>query len=175
MQNNVLLVDPNRLKKESYLDMNVADDMLRIAIVDLQNFLVERVTGSCLFETLREMVCDKSIYDDANQLYARLLDEYIFPIFAYGVPAELNIPLSFKTRNAGVIRGNTDDKTNADMDDVKHLNSYYRNKMDFYVNRAVDFLVCHYDEFPELKNCGCGWCETRGLNKHFSNPLYLGR
>lgn len=169
---NTLLVNINRLKKDSYIDVNVDDNTIRVAALAIQDIIIERVTGTCLFDILSDMVCSGAINNPCNSVYKELLDSYLFPIFSYGILSEINIPLSLKTRNAGVIRNNDDSLTQTSLDDIKYLNQLYRNKADFYINRAVNFICCNNC----LCVCSCGnCCNQIGLNKDFASGLNLKR
>lgn len=171
---NVLIVNINRLKKESYLDDNLSDDKIRIAVKFIQDTIIEKVIGTCLFEKLRELICTGEIDDGDYRMYKKLIDDYLFPIFVYGVPAEISIPISYKNRNIGVVQGSNENLVQTALDDIKYLNQYYKNKMDFYVQKAIDFLCCHYDCFrAELCHCECSWCTERARSKQPSTPLNL--
>lgn len=170
---NVLLVNIGRLKKESYIDSNVNEKTLRTAIKYIQDSIVERVIGTCLFDKLKELICEDEICTPLFQYYKILLDDYLLPIFIHGVEAEISIPLSFKNRNAGTVRNVSDELIQATLDDIKYLNQFYNNKKDFYIKRAIDFLKCHRKEFPELKCCECPWYVQRPFNKDYSVPINL--
>ncbi len=170
---NVLIVNINRLKKDSYIDANVSEDTLRVASLYIQDTIIERIIGTCLFNKLREIICEGFIEDMLYQYYKVLLDDYLFPVFVYGVQAEISIPLSFKNRNAGTIQNNSADVTQTGLDDIKYLNQYYQNKKDFYIKRAIDFLMCHCGQFPELRSCECSWCGELPMNKDYTTPLSL--
>lgn len=169
---NILLVNIHKLKKDSFIDDNVSDHTIRVAAMAVQDMVIEKVTGTCLFDKLRELICDDTINDEYNWCYTDLLDNYLFQIFAYGVPAEISIPLSFKNRNNGTVRPNTDTTTQAGLSDIKYLNQYYLNKMDHYVNRAIRYLKCNCC-FPELKCCECDWANERPFSKGPSVSINL--
>lgn len=171
---NVLIVNINRLKKESYLDDNLADNNLRVAVKFIQDTIIEKVIGTCLFNKLRDLICSGEINDCGNECCKDLLDNYLFPIFVYGVPAEITIPISYKNRNNGVVQPNNENLTQTNLNDIKYLNQYYHNKMDYYVDKAIRFLRCNYDCFRnELCNCKCSWCTERAGIKKPSTPLNL--
>ncbi len=171
MNNKILLISVNKIKKDSYLDENVSDDKIRIAIEFIQDSIIENVIGTSLYNTLIEFIenlnnqtelegCDCALLD--------LLDNYIAPIFLYGVQAELNIPLSFKERNIGNFQIQDERISGTQLNDIKYLNQYYINKQEFYINRCIEFLKCNIECFPEIRDCGCSWCKS-AFNSHTSN------
>lgn len=170
---DVLLVNINKLKKDSYLDINVSEDTIRVASLYVQDTIIEKVTGSCLFNRLRDLYCDGKMDDPPNWCYKELVDDYLFPVFVYSVQAETSIPLSYKNRNNGTIQANTDTTTQSQLGDIKYLNQYYANKSDFYVKRAIDYLRCHKKCFPELCCPSCCGLNEKPMSKGPTTPLNL--
>ncbi|MCD8041525.1 MAG: hypothetical protein LUH10_00520 [Tannerellaceae bacterium] len=160
-----LIVNIERLKNDSYLDKNVSNNDIRVAVLFIQDEIIEHVTGSLLFDCIKMMIINRTIDCPANSIYKQLLDDYLFPIFVYAVQAEISIPKSFKVRNIGTIQQTGDNVQQTGLGDIKYLNSYYRNKADFYIQRAIKFLACNRDCLPELRGCSCSWCEDRPFSK----------
>lgn len=169
--NNILLVNTQRLKKEGYLDFNVDDNYIRNSVVQVQAEIIEKVIGTCLYNKLQELICSNEICMPINNLYKELLEENIFYIFKYGVPRELNIPLTLKTRNAGLISVISDNQQIADEKLLKFSNNFYDEKMNFWIIKTINYLKCHYDDIPELKCCSCSWCNERSLQKVVRMPF----
>lgn len=168
-----LIVNIERLKNDSYLDKNVSNNDIRVAVLFIQDEIIEHVIGTCLFDKIKCMVVDGTIDHCKNSIYKQLLDEFLFPIFAYSVQAEISIPKSFKVRNIGTIQQTSDNIQQSGLSDIKYLNSYYKNKADFYIARAIKYLKCNRECFPELCNCGCSWCEDKAFGKQPNTSLNL--
>lgn len=171
--NKALLVNVDRLKAESYIDLNVSEKMLRRVCFDIQYMIIENVTGTCLFNRLRDMVIDDCFDCDCNNCYKELIDVYLFNIFVHAVPAELAIPLSYQNRNNGVIMPTVENGTNTQLSEIKYLNQYYINKTDVDITRAINYLKCNRECFPELCCCQCSWCIQAPLKKNPTTPLNL--
>lgn len=163
----VILVDMQALKKDSNIDINLSENQIMPAVIYVQDVIIERVTGKCLADKLKGLVQENTIKCEENKHYKDLLDHYIFPIFIWGVQASLPVSLTYKARNAGVITVTGENYNPAYLSDIKYVENTYNRKMDFYINRAVEYLKCS-DKFPELKAC----CD--GLNKDFAIPLFTG-
>lgn len=171
---DIPLVDEEPLKKNSYIDNNVEPDLLRVAILSVQDRIIERVTGECLADQLRYLKNEGVICDNEWAWYKRLLDDYLFKIFVYGVPVELSIPGSFKDRNAGRVRHTDEDYQVSALNEIKYSNQWYLDRMDTYISRAVDFLRCNKEHFCELCGCFCGCgCKVSPFNKDFSFGINL--
>lgn len=169
---NALLISPDTLKADSHLDENINDKDIRVAIKYVQDTIIDKVIGRCLFDSLKEMVVNDQICMPINEKYKYLLDNYLKDIFIWGVPAQLPIPLSYKIRNSGEIRASSENMSQADSDDINYNIQWYKNKMDFYVKRAIDYLCCHLQCYPELCCCcECGW--YKALSKQPSIPINL--
>lgn len=172
--NNILLIAPEKLKRDSYLDANLDDNTLRVSIRAVQDIIIEDVLGTCLFDYIKGLICDNHIDDPHYCMYKGLLDDYIAQIFIYGVPAEINIPLSYKTRNSGTIRVEDDSKSNPGLSELQYTHNWYLKKRDFYISRAVDYIKCNSECFGLCKCglCPCG-CGKPGLKKKYSVGLVI--
>lgn len=167
----IFLVDASKLKRESGIDDNVNENILRSAIEFIQDTVIERVLGTCITNEIKNLIC--SGYLCESECYNELLNTYIFPIFIYGVQAEISIPLSYKQRNAGTVKTYDTNIDNAALSEIKYLNQYYKNRMDFYVQRAIEYLCCNRDCFNLCCKCGCGCCSTLAGSKLPSVPINL--
>lgn len=157
----VWLASTKDIKEESYLDENVSDKDIQVALTDVQNMIIEKVTGSCLMNQLKILICEGDIKCKCCMWYRELLDTYLFPIMVYGVQAELAAHLTFKERNQGIVRNNdTEHLQYPVLNDIKYIKSQYETKRDFYITRAVKWLKCNCCHFNELCCCFCCDCET---------------
>lgn len=152
----ILFADVDRIKKESFLDKNVDDNQVRTSMIYVQDTIMKRVLGRCLYDRLEELICNCGIYEDENEHYRHLLDEYIFPVLVWGIQEDIQVPISYKTRNMGVISTGDTNIANSTLNDINYVRTYYQNKVDFYMSRAIDFLKCSKC-YPELKCCECDW------------------
>lgn len=172
--NTVLFVNENRLKTESYLDENVSNDHIRVAVLHIQSEIITRVLGTCLTDQLKELICTGHIDDNKYRWYKELLDSYLYPIFSYGVQAELPIPLGFKNKNQGMVQPQGEDFSQTNLSDIQYISKWYRNHMDFYMKKAIDWLTCNRKQFSELCKTGCCNCVESPLNKDYDTGLSLG-
>lgn len=171
------MISVNKVKKDSYIDDNVQDDKIRIAIEFMQDSIIEKVIGTALYDTLCDFIVsgEDEVPDDTgcSCKLTQLLDDYLAPIFLYGVQAELTLPLSYKERNIGVFQAGDDKVQPSGMSDIIKMSKHYTTKMDFYITRCIKFLKCNIDCFPEIKGCGCSWCEEQFNTKQPSTGLNL--
>jgi hypothetical protein len=163
INNNILLVNIEQLKKDSYIDCNVDDNTLRIAINSVQYRIIEKLLGTCIVDKLKELICSGEIKFPENAIYYDLVANYLFYIFAFAVPEELNISLTYKIRNAGNVQSSDDTKIITSQSDLKYINQWYANHYNDYILRTQNFLNCNREFFSDLCGCGgnCG-CNTGG-------------
>ena len=159
---NVLLISVDKLKNNSYIDLNVDDKKIRVAIEFIQDLIIKDCLGISLFNTLTDLIENGEV----KGTWKDLLENYIHPIFYYGVVAELIIPLSYKNRNIGTYQIMDDKAVGTQLNDIKYLTSYYNNKKDFYVSKLQDFLR-NNQCFTQFK-CPCESCNT-----NFNIPINI--
>ncbi len=168
-----LLINIERLKNESYLDKNVSNNDIRVALLFIQDEIIEHLIGTALLDCIQAMIVDGSIDCREHSLYKQLLDDFLFPVFVYAVQAEISIPKSFKIRNTGTLQQVDSHIRQVSLSDIKYLNKYYRNKADFYIRRALKFLQCNKHCFPELRSGDHSWCHDRAFSIQPATSLNL--
>lgn len=139
IEDKVLLIGINKLKANSYIDLNVDDKKIRVAVEFIQDLIIKESIGFDLYNTLAVLIRKEAIEGQ----WKVLLIDYIHPIFYYGVVAELIVPLSFKNRNIGTFQASDDKVYNTGLNDIKYLTSYYNNKKDFYLSKLQNYLNCN--------------------------------
>lgn len=107
---DVLLVAVDTIKKESILDENMDDNAIRNSVIYVQDYVIQHVIGTNLYEKIKELIASEWIYDSTHAKYHELLTKYLKPIFIHGVPAELIISNAYKTRNLGTFQINGDNR-----------------------------------------------------------------
>jgi hypothetical protein len=146
--NKIWLVNPSWLKGESFLDANVDEKSIRIAERWVQDKIISKILGGCFANKLYTYVCSGT----TEPLLDNLLQTYILPVFVWAVPMELGIPLTFKDRNAGRVVLNDDQYSASPLTEIKEVNAYYKDKVDFYVKELAEFILCYHKELaPECQ------------------------
>lgn len=165
----VLLISEKTLKSESYINDNVGAEMITPAILSCQDMKLQPLLGCNLYAKLKMLVLSGTVPEP----YLTLLKTYIKPFLIYGVMADIQIPLAFKTRAQGAaVQSNTDYTYNSDRSEVSMIAKYYEDKMNFYGFRLTDYLKQNSANFPEYlqDNCAC----NSDLRESFDCGLFLG-
>lgn len=163
---NIYLISEDTIKSESYIGDNMDPSLILPAIITAQDMHLQPLLGTKLYETLLEKV--KS--EDVTGKYKHLMDKYIRPFLIYAVLTDIQIPLAYKNRNAGVVQTNNEYVNNTYLSEVQALKSYYENKMNFYGFRLSDYLTSSdIAEYKEKDNCS-----QMGANPNsFNTGIYL--
>jgi hypothetical protein len=98
----VLLISEATLKKNSVINNNVDGMYILPAIEYAQDAGLQPLLGTKLYNKLMDLVADGSIQTETD--YKVLLDEYITPYLLNKVTADIQIPLTYKLRNQGVVQ-----------------------------------------------------------------------
>lgn len=161
---DIMLISPDAIKAQGDINYNVDDSVIGGAIRTSQNIYLRDVIGGALLEKIQELVKNKiegqsanTIDSEENVAYKTLLDEYIQPLLAYKVAAELCSRLSYKIRNFGVVKDGSININPADMSEIL----YTRDTMEVFFNdacnRIMEFICANKEAYPEADaKCGCG-------------------
>lgn len=145
--NNIFLISEDYIKSNSNLDNNLSGKYLQTAIKLSQDIELQSVIGTKLLEKIQQLVIDGF---PENSRYKELLDDYIQPFLLYNVLSEVTIQISFKLSNFGVMRTDDEKDLATDLNNVNLIKKYYRDKADFFKKRLQDWIITHYNDFPEL-------------------------
>lgn len=165
------LISEKTLKENSVINNNVDGMYILPAIEFAQDAGLQPLLGTVLYEKLMDLVADGSIVDAPD--YKLLLDEYVTPYLLNKVTADIQIPLSFKLRNQGVVQQTGENTYTPSMKDLQYVVQNYENKANFYGNRLSDFLSANRNKYPEY--CKINSCADMPSNKDaYKTGIYLG-
>lgn len=146
---NIYLISEDTIKSESYINDNLDSSLLLPSIQSAQDMHLQPLIGTNLYKKLMDLVDKDEINQESNQHYKYLLDKYIRPFLLYAVQMDIQIPLAFKMRNAGIVQSNNEYVNNSYLTDVQSLKTYYEQKMNFYGIRISDWLQANSNYIPE--------------------------
>ena len=167
----VFLISEATMKKNSVVNNNVDGMYLLPAIEFAQDAGLQPIIGTKLYNKLMDLVEDGSIVQAPDYKY--LLDEYITPYLVNKVTADIQIPLSFKLRNQGVVQQTDANTYVPSMKDIQYVKQDYENKANFYSNRLSDYLRANRSKYPEY--CSVDSCADMPSNKDaYNTGIFLG-
>ena len=87
--------------------------------------------------------------------------------------ADIQIPLMYKLRNAGVVQNNLENAITPTLKDTQYLVEFYDNKAKFYANRMTEYILAYRVNYPEY--CQCENCADMPANPMaYNTNIYLG-
>lgn len=166
----VFLVSTKTLKENSVINNNVDDMYVLPAVEYAQDSGLQPLLGTKLYNRLMDLV-ESGITEENDYKY--LLDEYITPYLINKVTADIQIPLSFKLRNQGVIQQTGENTYVPSLKDMQYVAQSYENKANFYANRLSDFLRANRSKYPEY--CKIDSCADMPSDKNaYKTGIFLG-
>lgn len=170
---NILLTSENRIKSLSPLSDSLAGKYLLPTIKMVQDIELRGTIGSCLLDSLLQMVAEKTISASTNEAYKDLLDNYIQPYMIYQVLSEITDVVANKIVNAGVTTVNDEHQYNSSRTEKNDLKLTFLRRADSYKRLMQEFLLSNSEAFPELKECDCARIKDN-LHTAYSGGLWLG-
>lgn len=145
------LISEDTLKNDGLIDRNFQSSYLRTCIKLAQEEGLESLIGYPLYTKITELVGSNQIELPDFREYKYLLDEYITPYLTFKTMVEACIGSTFKFKNAGLTKAETEWGSHPDMSDFQYVRSQWEKKAVFYGNRLTDFIRAHKDSYPEWK------------------------
>lgn len=167
----VFLISEATLKKNSVINNNVDGMYILPAIEYAQDAGLQPLLGTKLYNKLMDLVESGEITGATD--YKLLLDEYTTPYLINKVTADIQIPLTYKLRNQGVVQNTSEYTYNPSIRDVQYVIQNYENKANFYGNRLSDYLKANRSKYPEY--CSIDSCaDMRSDSGAYNTGIYLG-
>lgn len=164
-----LLIDDATLKERSALDINVQGQYIRVAVETAQEIELQTILGTNLLDAL----CDKYAANQLAGAYLTLYNDYVVPFMVNQSVSNILLPLSYKVRNEGVVSTGSEQSTQQSLQDVQRLETYYKNRADFYADRMTAWLTANNNDIPEWKNRrSCADMPSRPGG--YTTGIYLG-
>ena len=166
----VYLISVKTLKENSVINTNVDEMYVLPAVEYAQDSGLQPLLGTKLYNRLMDLV-ESGITEENDYKY--LLDEYITPYLINKVTADIQIPLSFKLRNQGVVQQTGENTYVPSLKDMQYVAQSYENKANFYANRLSDFLRANRSKYPEY--CKIDSCADMPSDKNaYKTGIFLG-
>ena len=147
----VYLINPAVVKDITNLSDNLSDKYIRSALREAQDIGLNQVLGTRLLEKLYTLVSTGEIKNTENAKYKKLLDSHISYYLAYETITNVVVIASVKIDNAGAVTSEAEKTNGLELKDIFKIESYYRQKADFYKSRLQAYLRMEHDNFPELE------------------------
>jgi hypothetical protein len=153
MKPNAHFISEETLKATTAVSDEIDSKFLNQAIWTSQVENIQPILGSTLYKRLVAGI----VADDLTEKEIELLRDYITPVHCFYVMSELAMILPFKFTNKNVLKKTAEGADAISMSEIAELQSYYKNKAEFFEQRAINWIVAERVEdasvFPEYAEC----------------------
>lgn len=170
MSTVALFINPAQIKANTYVDENVDEKSLRVAIELAQQLNIEPIIGSGIYAELQTQITAGVL----TALNTTLLTTYIQPALEYWTLHELVEPMTYKFQNKNVARKNSDNSNPIDLDEVVHLKNKFKNIAEYKQDKIKLYLIENSTDYPLYDNPGNGVDTVHPTRKTFTTTWYLG-
>lgn len=158
-------------KIKEYLNDNIQSEQINNAIELTQTIYLKQIIGDSLYKKLEVLISGGDLIKPENERYKTLLDEYIQPYLIYQSISDLVVPLSYKLGNVGLFQNYGENINSQGMNDIKFIESHWRNKASFFETRLSTYLKGNTSYFKEYNTCSD---VTPSRSTTSQTGLYLG-
>jgi hypothetical protein len=170
---NILLISEETLKNDSLIGDNVESQFILPAINVAQEQHLQQLIGTKLLRKIQALIEDNTITGSTYSDYKYLLDEYITIYLEYKVLSEIQIPLSFKMRNSGLIQNADTQQKQLDNKDIMFIKQFYDDKATYFAGRISDYLCANSTKYSEYKSTDSK-ADIHSKQEKYSTGIYLG-
>lgn len=143
------LVDIETLKKRSYINSDVNDEIVRVTLKRVQDRYLEPAIGSPLFKRLLTGVRDSDLNTD--EVY--LIENYILDFLCVGCELKSSTHNNWKIRNKAVGTANDEHVNSNNVSEFNNYRDELRKDLSFYKNKLIGYLTDNDGKFPKYKEC----------------------
>lgn len=166
--NNVLFADASTLKQLGFLTEELDETRIPLAIKFSQDTKVLNVLGQGIHNKILKQITEGNL----ENRFKILLDNYVLSAIGYLVEAELQIPLTNKLRNKGVVNTSDEKVTNISLKDIQTISNHYIDRAELYLDNLSRYIEQNLSVYPE-------YYQNDALDKHpdnqpFKSAIYLG-
>lgn len=156
----ILLIGVPFLKDTTYINKNVEDKTIQGAIKTAQDVWLREVIGEELLTKLCQLVADNAM----TGIYKQFVELHVRNFLQYRTMAELQIPITNKLREQGVINTQGTEYQPITKNEIDYNRQYYINLAGQVQLNMVKWLDENIKSIPEWKNAAC-----RDVNKYTCN------
>ena len=173
---NTLLISEAKIRQFTDINNNVDTELIKNNIRVAQDYYLQSVIGTNLYNKLMDLVDAGTISDPANSSYKTLLDNWIQDYLLYCTYYETLESIYIRPRNNGLLRpngGENSDPVDKDLYNMKRQS--IENKMSYYNERLTNYIIENESIFPELSNADKLYQQVPDFTEKYKNPFVMQR
>jgi len=146
----VFLLSVDNLKQNTYLDSNIQDKDLKIAILNCQEQMIEPEIGTKLYNKLLSGIVDGQL----ELAYQNLIVQYIWPVLRKGAVYMAAKNLLYRYTNSSVVADSNQNSTAIARNDLEKLRDDEYEGYLHHLKKLQLFLTANSATYPEYWQAG---------------------
>ena len=171
---DTLLISEAKVRQFTDINNSVDTELIKNNIRVAQDFYLQSVIGTNLYNKLMDLVDAGTIGNAANSEYKTLLDNWIQDFLLYATYYETLESIYLRPRNNGLLKpngGENSDPVDKDLYNMKRQS--VENKMTYYNERLTNYIIENETIFPELSNADKLYEQFPDYTEKYKNPFVM--
>ena len=164
------LISEAKVRAFTSLNNSVDTDLIKNCIRTAQDYRLQSVIGTVLYEKLLSDVNSASL----TGYYKTLVDDYLQDFLLYAVYYESLEEIFLRPRNNGLLKpngGENSDPVDKSLYDMKRQS--IENKMTYYSDRLTKYLIENQNNLPELNESQYLFEQNPDYSEKYKNPFVM--
>ena len=164
-----LFINPTSIKNTSFVDENVDEKYIRVAIERAQYRYIRPIIGSGIYDELQTQINAGTL----TALNTTLLTTYIQPAMGWWTLKELVYPMLYKFQNKNIAKKTSDNSNPIDLDEAVQLRNEFQNQAEELTESIRLYLLENDTDYPLYDNPGTAIDTVHPRSNTFSAGWYL--
>lgn len=135
----------SHLKDSTYLDDNIDDKTIEIAMSDAQDQLLEPILGTVLFDKIKDGIVNQNLAEP----YVTLLTDKIYPFLYQAIQYKIYLNLIFRLTNSSIVKDTNSVSTAISISELNVLKQEREIAMHYHQEKLKKYLDYNMSSFPE--------------------------
>lgn len=171
---NTLLISEGLVRQFTDINNSLDTELIKNNIRVAQDYYLQSVIGTNLYNKIMELVDNGTISDSANENYKTLLDSWIQDFLLYATYYETLESIYLRPRNNGLLRANGGENSDpVDKDIYNMKRQSIENKMTYYNERLTNYIIENENIFPELSNADKLYEQVPDFTEKYKSPFVM--
>ena len=142
---NIYIIPVQEIKDSTFIDDNISDKMIKVALLDAQQQILEPVLGSLLYEKIISDITNLTVSSD----YQTLLVSHIWPVMLQATVYKLSYNLLFRFTNSSIVKDDNENSKSIDISGIKVMIKERELSMNYHISKLKDHLIVNQTTYPE--------------------------
>lgn len=167
-----LLISETKIRSFSDINQAVDSDLIRNNIRLAQDYYIQQTIGTMLYQKLLQLVETGTMNLPENQLYRKILEEYIQDYLLYATYYETLESIFIRPRNNGLLTPQGGDQSaSVDVSVYNTKRESVRTKMNYYNERLTEYIIEENSLYPELTSATKLYQQEPDYTDKYKNPF----